>query len=263
MILAEDSFYDRFGGIARLLGLDALSRLQRSHVCVIGIGGVGSWTVEALARSGIGALTLIDPDVVCQTNINRQLPALNSTVGKSKAEVLAERIQDFSPDCQVHPILEFFLPSNAERLLNAPFDFVVDAVDRMSIKALILHQCRLQKHPVLTVGGAGGRSDPTQIRIRDFGEVGGDELLRLVRRKLRRDFDWEGGNGHIYKIPAVYSAEPMRYPTNDGQICASPIPNTPVRMDCAAGLGAATFVTGTFGFVAASEVIRQLILSSE
>lgn len=249
----------RFGGVARLFGEEALRALKASRVCVVGTGGVGSWTVEALARSGIGKLVLIDPDEVCRTNVNRQLPALESTVGLAKIEVLARRVSDISPGCEVEVVPEFLLPGNAERLLLKEFDFVVDAVDRMSIKALILQVCRSRKIPVLTVGGAGGRSDPSRVEIRDFGKVGGDELLRLVRRKLRRDYGWEGGAEYIYGIPAVFSSEPMVYPGADGCVVSKPVTGEPVRMDCASGVGSVSFVTGTFGFFAASEVVRQIV----
>jgi len=249
----------RFASLGRLLGRPAVARLARSHVVIVGVGGVGSWTVEALARSGVGALTLIDMDDVCVTNINRQLPALVSTVGKPKVAVLAERIRDIHPGCQVHAITEFLLPSNAERLLAGDFSCVVDATDRMSIKALILATCRERGLPVLTIGAAGGKTDSTQIRCDDLGRTGRDDLLRLVRRKLRRDHGWEKGDGHFYGVPAIFSPEPPAYPWSDGSTCASPEPGSNLKMDCATGFGAACHVTGAFGFAAAGEAIRLLM----
>jgi len=249
----------RFGGVARLYGAKAMAALKKSRVCVVGTGGVGSWTVEALARSGVGAITLIDPDEVCRTNVNRQLPALESTLGKAKIEVLAERVRDIYPECEVETVQEFLVSSNAGRLLSKRFDFVVDAVDRMSIKALILHGCKDAGIPALTVGGAGGRRDPSRVEIRDFGRVGGDELLRLVRRKLRREYGWAGGADCVYGIPAVFSSEPMVYPGEEGCIAERPREGEGVRIDCAAGIGSASFVTGTFGFFAAAEVVRRIV----
>lgn len=249
---------ERFGGTARLLGEAAMERLTRSHVAVVGLGGVGSWTVEALARSAVGALTLIDPDEICLTNINRQLPALASTVGQSKAGLLAARVADISPDCQVRCFEEFLLPGNVGRLLEGNFDYVVDAVDRMSIKALILAHCRDHQLPVLTIGGAGGRVDPARVQIQDLGRSGGDELLRQVRRKLRRDYGWQGGEGILYGVPAVFSNEPLRYPQPDGCVALEPASDAPVRMDCAQGIGSAAFVTGVFGMMAAAEVVKAI-----
>ncbi len=248
----------RFSSLGRLLGATAIDRLARAHVAVIGVGGVGSWTVEALARSGVGALTLIDMDDVCITNVNRQLPALTTTVGQPKVTVLAERIAHIHPECAVHAICEFLTESNAARLLGGGFDFVVDATDRMSVKAAILGTSHAKGLPALTVGSAGGRADATRIRCVDIGVTGGDELLRQVRRKLRRDYGWAPGNGHFYGVPAVISNEPPAYPWSDGRVCAEPEPESNLKMDCATGFGAACFVTGAFGFIAAGEVVRRL-----
>lgn len=250
----------RFGGVGRLYGRDALQRLSCAHVAVVGLGGVGSWTVEALARSGIGRLTLIDLDDVCITNTNRQLPALEGEIGRPKAVVLAERVRRINPACIAHPVTEFLLPGNAERLLSpaAGYDWLVDAVDRMSIKALILARAREQRLPVLTVGGAGGRRDPTQVRVADLGRTGGDPLLRQVRRELRRTYGWPSGPQNVYGVPSVFSSELQVFPREDGTVCAEPEPGGNLRMDCAAGYGAACFVTGAFGFVAAGEIVRQI-----
>jgi tRNA A37 threonylcarbamoyladenosine dehydratase len=249
----------RFASLGRLLGKTAIAKLASAHVAVIGVGGVGSWTVEALARSGIGGLTLIDMDDVCVTNVNRQLPALDGTIGQPKVSVLAKRMSQIHPGCTVREIREFLTESNASRLLGEGFDFVVDATDRMSVKAAILGTAHAQGSPVLTVGSAGGRSDPTQVRCVDFGAAGGDELLKQVRKKLRRDYGWAKGEGNHYDVPAVISTEPPVYPWADGTVCARPEPGSDQRMDCATGFGAACFVTGTFGFIAAGEVVRRLV----
>src|ERR1051325_9139067 len=163
------AYFDRFGGVGRCFGGAGLERLHASRVCVVGVGGVGSWTVEGLARSGVGALTLIDLDDVCVTNVNRQLPAIDGQIGRPKITVLAERVRLINPECRVTTVHEFFTASSGERLLAARFDFVVDAVDRMSHKALLIAGCRERGLPVLTVGGAGGRRAPTMIRTGGTG----------------------------------------------------------------------------------------------
>lgn len=252
----------RFASLGRLVGQAGLARLARAHVAVIGVGGVGSWTVEALARSGVGALTLVDMDDVCVTNVNRQLPALTPTIGRPKIDVLAERIADIHPGCAVTRVCKFLTEANAARLLASPFDFVVDATDRMSVKAAILGTARRHGFPALTVGSAGGRTDPTLVRCVDLGEAGGDELLRQVRRKLRREYGWEKGPGQHYDVPTVLTSEPPVFPWSDGRVCGKPEPGGELRMDCATGFGAACFVTGTFGFIAAAEVVRRLAAQS-
>lgn len=253
---------DRFGGIARLYGRPALEKLAAAHVAIIGVGGVGSWAAEALARSGVGQLTLIDMDDVCVTNVNRQLPALDGEIGRSKVEVIAERMRKVNPRIECNSTLEFLTESNVDRLLDGGYSFVIDAVDRMSIKALIIHQCVERKTPVLTVGGAGGRRDLTQIKIGDLGITGGDLLLKQVRKKLRRDYGWQRGNNQLYDVAAVYSAEPQMFPWANGDVCATKEPESNLAMDCASGFGAACFVTGAFGFAAAGEVVRQLTFQS-
>ena len=254
----------RFGGMGRLYGSRALERLARAHVAVVGVGGVGSWAVEALARSGVGRLTLIDMDDVCITNTNRQLPALEGEIGRPKVEVLAERVARIYPGCAVEPVSEFFLESTADRLLapEQPYHWVVDAVDRAAIKTLLIVKARERGIEVLTVGGAGGRRDPTQVRCSDLGSTVGDVLLRQVRRELRRSHGWANGAGREYGVSAVYSAEPQMFPQGDGTVCATKSGGEGnLRMDCASGYGAACFVTGAFGFAAAGEVVRRIALA--
>lgn len=254
-------FEERFGGVARLVGRAGLERLRASHVCVVGVGGVGSWAVEGLARSGVGALTLIDLDDVCITNANRQLPALSSTLGRPKVEVLAERVRDINPECRVTARAEFFTEVSADALLVGPFDFVIDAIDRMSKKALLIGEAHRRGWRVLTVGGAGGRRDPTQIRTGDLGDAGGDELLRQVRKKLRRDHGFAHGEqtGRMHwGVRCVWSSERQVFPWKDGTCASEPEPGTELQLDCEAGFGTAVFVTGAFGLAAAGEVVRVL-----
>lgn len=253
-------YLDRFGGVGRLFGHAGLERLAAAHVCVIGVGGVGSWTVEGLARSGVGALTLVDLDDVCVTNVNRQLPALDGQIGRPKITVLAERVRLINPACRVEVVHEFFTPASAARLLAPAFDFVVDAVDRMSIKALLIAACRAAGRPVVTIGAAGGRSDPGKIRTGDIGEAS-DELLKQVRKKLRRDHGFDSGAKRGITrmgVRCVWSDERPIFPWADGTCSSEPEPGSNLKLDCETGFGTAVFVTGVAGLAAAGEVVRAL-----
>lgn len=254
-------YASRFGGIGRLYGVAGLERLRRAHVCVIGVGGVGSWTVEALARSGVGALTLVDLDDVCITNTNRQLPAVDGHHGRPKVEVLAERVALINPFCQVEAVPEFFTASTASSLLVRAFDFVVDAIDDVTNKCRIIAGCRDRGLPVLAVGGAGGRRDGTAVRVCDLAESKQDELLRQVRRKLRAEFGFPDDPKAPFGVRCAYSPEKPVYPWADGSCHAEREAGTSLAMDCASGFGSATFVTGSFGFAAAGEVVRLLALA--
>ncbi|MDD3180848.1 MAG: tRNA threonylcarbamoyladenosine dehydratase [Opitutaceae bacterium] len=254
----KSDYPERFGGIARLYGAAALARLRAAHVCVVGVGGVGSWAVEALARTGVGALTLIDMDDVCVTNVNRQLPALDGTIGQPKVEVLAARVKAINPGCRVTTAPEFFTGATAERLLAPRFDWVIDAIDRLANKCLLIAACRQRGQQVLTVGGAGGKRDATRLRASDLGAAHGDDLLRLVRKKLRRDHGFPHGEGAHFGVPCVYSAEKPVYPWADGTCATEPEPGTNLTLDCGSGFGTAAFVTGAFGLAAAGAVVQAI-----
>lgn len=256
-----DDYAERFGGLGRLFGHDALTRLRAAHICVVGVGGVGSWTVEALARSGIGTLTLIDLDDVCVTNVNRQLPALDGQIGRPKVAVLAERVRMINPACTVDAMTEYFTAATAGRMLTPGFDFVVDANDGRAAKARLIAECKQRHVPVLTVGGAGGKRDATQIRAGDLGDAWGDELLRQVRRQLRVNHGFEAGTqkGKMhFGVRCIWSSETPVYPWADGTCQAEPEPGGNLKLDCASGLGTAVFVTGAFGLAAAGEVVRLI-----
>ena len=254
-------FAERFGGVARLYGRAGLERLRGAHVCVVGLGGVGSWVVEALARSGLGALTLVDLDDVCVTNVNRQLPALDGQIGRPKIDVLAERVRLIHPECLVEPVAEFFTAATAEKLLAPRYDFVVDATDKLTNKCLIIAGCRERGLPVLTFGGAGGKRDGTAVRVADLAHSEQDELLRQVRRKLRRDFGFPRDLHQEFGIPCVYSPEKPVFPWSDGTCATEPEEGgESLTLDCASGFGTATFVTGAFGFAAAGEIVCRIAL---
>lgn len=250
------NYTDRFGGVGRLVGDAGLERLSGAHVCVIGIGGVGSWAAEALVRSGVGRLTLVDMDDICITNTNRQIHAVDGAVGQPKVSAMAARVTAVNPECQVEALSEFFTASTADEILGRGFDFVVDAIDTVKHKCLLIVRCRDEGIPLVTVGGAGGKIDPAQIAVADLTVSTHDGLLRRVRKKLRQnhDFDSDGPWG----LPCVFSTELPRFPTADGGVCDRPSPEMSLRLDCASGYGTASFVTGAFGFAAASVVVRAL-----
>lgn len=250
----------RFGGVSRLYGTTGLERLSGSHVMVVGVGGVGSWVVEALARSGVGALTLVDLDEVCVSNVNRQLPALDETVGQAKVTVLANRARSIHPQCVVTPVQEFFTAENGRRLLAGRPDYVVDAIDSVADKCALIVLCHELGIPLIVCGGAGGRRDSSQTRVADLAKVTHDRLLGEVRRRLRRDHGFPSAEKKL-GVECVFSPEPPVFPQADGSVCAS----RPAAgeengrgLGCDGGLGSACFVTGVFGFVAAAQVVAQL-----
>jgi tRNA A37 threonylcarbamoyladenosine dehydratase len=177
----DQAVRERFGGVDRLYGRGALARLASAHVCVVGIGGVGSWAVEALARSGVGRLTLIDADDLCVSNSNRQLPALEGQFGRSKVAAMAERCRAINPTIEVTEIASFLTPSNMAALLEGGFDLVLDACDSFRAKVELIAWCRRRKQAIVTVGSAGGRTDPTQVRVRDLSRTEHDAMLSLIR----------------------------------------------------------------------------------
>jgi len=257
-VITED-YANRFSGLGRLYGKAAMERLCSAHACVIGVGGVGSWTAEGLARSGVGRLTLIDLDDVCITNVNRQLPALDGQIGRPKTEALRERIRLINPDCEVTAIAEFFTASSADRLLTTAYDCVVDAIDGVSNKALLIAKCVQHGRPCVTVGGAGGKRDCTRIRRGDLGEAIGDDLLRLVRKKMRREHGFAHGEGVHFGVRCIYSAERPVFPWGDGSCQTEPEPGSNLKLDCASGFGTAVHVTGSFGLAAAGEALEVIL----
>lgn len=242
----------------RLYGQKALMFFARSHICVVGIGGVGSWAAEALARTGIGTITLIDLDDVCVININRQLHALSDTIGQSKVEVMKSRILQINPECQVNIIDDFVSASNLAELISIQFDYVIDAIDSMRPKAALLAYCRRHKIPVVTTGGAGGQIDPTQIQVNDLAKTIHDPLAAKLRKRLKSDFKIVKNSKGKFGIDCVFSTEQLVYP-RDRTVCkAKSNARGTIRMDCAAGFGAATMVTASFGFIAVSHVLKKL-----
>ena len=261
----------RFGGIARLYGHAALARLRHAHVCVIGLGGVGSWSAEALARSGLDELTLVDLDDVCVTNINRQLHALENTIGRPKVEALAERLRAINPALRVTPVTEFFTAATAEKIFAPRFEYVLDAIDNVANKARLIAHCHARQIPIITCGAAGGRRDPTALRLTDLARSSHDRLLAQVRKKLRAEHGFPG-EPTLFNVPAVFSTEAPVSPQTlaaDHDVAAACNADLQTaadthngadanRRNCNSGLGSATFVTGAFGFAAAAHIVTAL-----
>lgn len=242
----------RFGGVLRLYGEAGYEKLGAAHVCVVGVGGVGSWCVEALARTAVGQLTLIDLDMVAESNTNRQIHALEGIYGKAKVDALAERIAQINPGCRVNCIEDFVTADNLGTTLAGGFDIVIDAIDQARVKTAMINFCRHQRQPIIVVGAAGGQTDPTQVCLNDLSQTVQDPLLAKVRSSLRRDhgFPRKGKFG----IPSVYSTEPLRYPQRQGECDISP---TTGGLNCA-GFGSSVCVTSVFGMVAASHAIQLI-----
>lgn len=263
----------RFGGVARLYGSAALERFRAAHVCVIGVGGVGSWAVEALARSAIGRITMIDLDHVAESNVNRQLHAMSDTLGMAKVEALGRRITQINPVCKVSQVEEFIAADNIEQLIGeAHFDYVIDAIDDARAKVALIAFCRHRKLPLITIGSAGGKTDPTRITVCDLSRTEQEPLLAKVRKRLRQDHGFPRGTKNKFGVDAVYSTEPLTMPGSDA--CALPDELNGEEGDgtdagrggftglnCG-GFGSSVVVTASFGLTAAAHVLRKLAAAS-
>lgn len=249
----------RFGGITRLYGQVATEALYNSHVCVAGIGGVGSWTAEALARSGVGRITLVDLDDICTTNTNRQIHALTDTVGKAKVEVMAARIQAINPECAVNPIEDFITGETVTDYLTSDMNVVIDATDSIKAKAAMINHCKRKKIPIITVGGAGGQIDPAQVTRGDLAKTTQDPLAAKLRSELRRFYGFSKNPKRRFGVECIYSTEQLRYPQPDGSVCFNKSTmEGGTRLDCTGGFGAVVTVTATFGMLAAASAINRI-----
>ncbi len=252
------SFEHRFGGIQRLYGDAEAEKIRQANVCVIGVGGVGCWIAEAVARCGIGKITLIDWDDICLTNSNRQIHAMNGTVGKAKVDVMAERIKLISPECEVVAVREFFTQDNYEEMLAPNYDYVFDAIDNVRAKCIIISECQKRGIPVIVSGGAGGRVDPMAIETADLSRSKYDPLLAKVRKKLRAEYRFPSNLKRKFKVPCVYSPELPKYPQGDGCVAEKKPQGQNMKLDCFSGFGTASFITGVFGFAMAAYAIKQI-----
>jgi tRNA threonylcarbamoyladenosine dehydratase len=256
----------RFDRAARLLSEPGLHRLMGSRVLVFGVGGVGSFAAEALARSGVGHLVLVDFDDVCVTNTNRQLHAMRGNIGKPKADIMAERLRLVSPSATIEPVRRFYQEEHADELLAGQVDYVVDAIDNLTAKAHLLATCLARGIPIVSSMGAAARLDPTRVRTADLADTEVCPLARDVRRLMRVRHGIDCKRGRPVGITAVFSDEtptapsPVSYDEGQGFVCVCPNKDNGLytcerraRID-----GSASFVTGTFGMVAASVVARGI-----
>ncbi|HEV7855998.1 MAG TPA: tRNA cyclic N6-threonylcarbamoyladenosine(37) synthase TcdA [Herminiimonas sp.] len=251
-------FDRRFGGIARLYGAAALTRFRAAHVCVVGVGGVGSWVVEALARSAIGHITMIDLDNLAESNINRQIHALTDTLGQAKVTALAQRVAQINPYCQVTEIEDFLTADNLDEMIGAHhYDYIIDAIDNVRAKTALIAYCRRNGLKLVTIGGAGGQIDPTRIAVLDLCRTEQEPLLAKVRKRLRAEHGFPRGTKNKFGIDAVFSTEPLRIPEAEGACEIGDEEPGITGLNCA-GYGSAMVVTASFGLVAAAHVLRKL-----
>lgn len=274
-LISEPADLDRrFGALSRLYGPEAPSRIRNAHVAVAGLGGVGSWTVEALARCGVGALTLIDLDHIAESNVNRQIHALSSTLGQSKVDAMAERVLAINPECRITRVDDFVSPENVGEVLPGPYTVIIDCTDQAAAKiAMILH-ARALGVPMLLCGGAGGKTDPLALRAGDLSGAVNDALLSKLRNKLRREHGFPRAsdkNGKALKrvpkmgVHALWFDQPAILPDawtkpreGEDDMGASGMNVAPQGLSCA-GYGSVVTVTAAMGMAAANEALRLAV----
>lgn len=243
----HDDLQRRFAGVQKIYGESAFQNFQSAHVMVIGVGGVGSWAVEALARSGVGCLTLIDMDVLASSNVNRQLPALTSTLGQEKINVMAQRCLEINPNIQLHLVDDFLSVDNIETLLANKPDVILDCIDDVKAKLALILYCRFHKIPLIVSGGAGGKYDPSQIRVADLARTEQDPMLAKLRNQLRRKGICKNVK-EKFGLTCIYSQEQPKLAENS---CATS------GLHCG-GYGSAVAVTSTFAMFAVAETLKKL-----
>ncbi len=267
--ITEDNYtlHRRFDRMGRLVGDDMMKKLFKSHVMVIGLGGVGSWAAESVARSGVGRITLIDFDEICITNANRQLHALQGLVGQKKSHVMAERLKKINPQAQVTAVPLFYNKETSEEILALKPDYIVDAIDNLTAKTHLLNECRVRGIKVITSGGASGKMDPTRIKIIDLAKTNIDPLSHAVRKILRQEYNFPRGQRQKFDIPCVFSDEvpiqpiELKYDNGQGFKCVCPQGEVDPHgcMHRSVIYGTASFVTGAFGLTMASWVVRDIV----
>jgi tRNA threonylcarbamoyladenosine dehydratase len=255
----------RFDRMGRLVGDVRMKKLLSSHVMIVGLGGVGSWAAEMVLRSGVGEVTLVDFDEICITNFNRQIHALQGSVGRQKSDVLAERFAKINPQAKIHAVARFYNAESSAELFARRPDYVIDAIDNITAKCHLIAHCRKEEIPLVSSAGSGGRLDPLRVQVRDLAQTEVDPLARSVRRILREKhgFPAKGSFG----VPTVYSDEPaampveLHYDGGKGFHCVCPQGDNEY-FQCDNRnliLGNAGFVTGAFGMACASLAVRTLI----
>ena len=264
--IKEDNYtlHRRFDRMGRLVGDDMMRKLFNSHVMIIGLGGVGSWAAESLARSGVGKLTIIDFDEICITNANRQLHALQGLVGQKKAVVMGERLKKINPQAIVQVITKFYNKDTSEEILALKPDFIVDAIDNLTAKTFLLNECKTQNINVITSGGASAKMDPTMIKIKDLANTVMDPLAHSVRKILRQEYNFprkgEFGIACVFSDEVPMDPVELKYDLGQGFKCVCPQgeidPHSCTHRSVI--YGNASFITGAFGLAAASWVVRQI-----
>ena len=259
--MSQSDYTKRFESLQRLYGAAQFPLFREMHMCVIGLGGVGSWAVEALARSGIGRITLIDYDTVSLSNTNRQLPALSANVGRKKIAVMAERVEQINPHCRCDVIDDYITQENLTDYLarERDYDYVIDAIDSIKFKAATVYYCKRNKIPIITTGGAGGCNDPTLIKVDDLSRTYNDALAARVRARLRDDYGWTKNPRRTFGVECVFSTQHKLYPKEDGSVSHEKPGIHGVHLDCRFGYGSASFVTASFGLMAVSRAINKTL----
>lgn len=255
----------RFDRMGRLVGDSNMEKLFSAHVMIVGLGGVGSWAAESIARSGVGRITLIDYDDVCITNANRQLHALTGLVGKKKSQIMAERLQKINPQAQVKGINEFYNAQNSETLLNENPDYIIDAIDNITAKCHLIATAKARNIKVIMSGGSGAKMDPTRIKISDLAQTEIDPLSATIRKILRQNYDFP--REKYFGVPCVWSDEiprdpvPLKYDKGEGFKCVCPQNDFNLNTCDNKNVihGTASFITGTFGLHLASWVVRDIV----
>ena len=248
MIIQSYDVDRRFAGVGRLYGEDRLEIFKKSHICIVGIGGVGSWVAESLARHGIGKITLIDMDHIAESNINRQIQALDSTLGSSKIETMSLRLKDINPKISVDVVDDFLDENNIEEYINSNFHYVVDAIDQTKVKISLANFCVKNKISLLMTGGAGGKTNPSLIQIANLEKTFGDPLLSSIRQFFNKQ---KKIHGISYNIPTVFSPEKIIKPSNR-------IDEVNLQDLNCAGYGSSVNVTASFAFIAVSFILNNL-----
>lgn len=254
----------RFSALQRVYGKQQAERLRTARICVIGIGGVGSWAAESLVRSGVNQLSLIDGDTISTSNINRQIHSLDATVGELKVTAMQKRIAQINPECECKAIDRYIDDDNLRELLEheingKQYDVVIDAIDRIKYKAAIIYCCKRNKLPIVTTGGAGGLTDPTKIQIADLTRTWNDPLAAQVRNRLRFKYGYSRNTKRSFGVPCVYSTEQQRYAKENGEVEFSKPGVAGLTLDCNYGYGSSVNVTASFGFAAAAKTIAMII----
>ncbi len=249
-------YEEKFGSLVRVYGEDLCNALRDAHVCVIGIGGVGSWAAESLARSGVGEITLVDGDTIARSNMNRQVHTLESTIGQSKVGAMQARIGDINADCRCNAIETNIDDDNLRDIIERGYDCVIDAIDSIKYKAAIVYCCKRNKIPVVMTGGAGGLTDPSKIAVADLARTWNDPLAATVRSRLRHKYGYTRNTKRTFGVPCVFSSEQQRYPDANGQpgFCKPGVAG--LTLDCSYGYGSVVSVTACFGFVAAARAVE-------